>query len=123
MGGCLGFHWAATYVETGLDAFNENIAREPSLPARWRPAAFRHFAVEAAGCAVRALDTSRFVNYGVRSAFGEYWRVHVNLSFVLDSGISPEFTHKWKNAIFHSHCNTTAVSDSDNFRITVYKLG
>ena len=56
-----GFHWAATHVETGLDAFNENLARGPSLLARWRPAAFRHFAVEAAGCAVRALDTSRFV--------------------------------------------------------------
>jgi hypothetical protein len=62
--GCLGFHWAATFVETWLDAFNENIAWEPSFPARWRPAAFRHLAVEAAGCAVRALDTSRFVNYG-----------------------------------------------------------
>ena len=28
------------------------------------------------------------------SVFGEYWRVHVIL-FVLDSVISPEFTHKW----------------------------
>ena len=94
MAACLGFRWAATFVETGLAAFNESTAREPSFDRRQRPAAFRHSAVEAAGCAVRALDTSRFVNYGARSAFGEYWRVPVCLSFVLDSGRSPEFTLK-----------------------------
>ena len=42
-------------------------------------------------------------NLMARSAFGEYWHVHVILSFVLDSGISPEFTHKWKSTISWSY--------------------
>ena len=86
MAGCLGFHWAATNVETGLRAFNENFVRGPSLLARtalWIPR-----------------DLS---NLMARSVFGEYWRVHVILSCVLDSGISPEFTHKWKNTISWSY--------------------
>ena len=103
MAGCLGFQWAATYVETGLDAFNENIARNPGCSLGGsQPLSgilpWRLLAARSARLTPRDLS-----NLMARSAFGEYWRVHVILSFVLDSGISPEFTHKWKNAIFHSH--------------------
>ena len=94
MAACLRFGWAATFVETGLDAFNENTGWAPVptdgsarllsgiLP--WRLLAARS-----------ALWTPRGLsNVRGRSAFGEYWHGHVILSFVFDSGTSPEFTHK-----------------------------
>jgi hypothetical protein len=100
---CLGFRWAATFVETGLDAFNESSAREPSFDRQQRPAAFRHSAVEAAGCAVRALDTSRFVNYGGSLSVRWILARPYNSVFCVGFWHLARITHKWKNAIFHSH--------------------
>jgi hypothetical protein len=38
-------------------------------------------------------------NLMARSVFGEYWRIHVIPLCVLDSGISPEFTHNGESII------------------------
>ena len=82
MAACLGFGWAATFVESGLGAFNENTARGPSSDRRQRQTAFRHSAVAAgaaAGSGVSALDTPRFDKLMARQEFGEFWRIHVIL--------------------------------------------